>query len=141
MRGKPLGVAAGALARLRAAGLRPTRQRLALARLLFDGRDRHVSAESLHAEALALGVKLSLATVYNNLHQFTHGGLLKEVVVDATRTYFDTNTSGHHHFFDESDGRLEDIPLDRVAIERLPAPPVGRRITGIDVVIRVRRSR
>jgi Fur family transcriptional regulator, iron response regulator len=128
------------LARLRAAGLRPTRQRLALAKLLFDGRDRHVSAEALHAEAVAAGVKLSLATVYNSLHQFTHAGLLKEVVVDAARTYFDTNVGPHHHFFDEADGRLADIPVDQVSLGRLPAPPAGREIAGVDVVIRIRRA-
>ena len=129
------------LNRLRAAGLRPTRQRLALAKLLFDGRDRHVTAETLHAEAIAAGVKLSLATVYNSLHQFTTAGLLKEVVVDASRTYFDTNTGQHHHFFDEADGRLADIPVDQVLIGRLPTPPAGREIAGVDVVIRIRRAR
>ena len=129
------------LTRLRSAGLRPTRQRLALAKLLFDGRDRHVTAETLHAEAIAAGVKLSLATVYNSLHQFTTAGLLKEVVVDASRTYFDTNTGQHHHFFDEADGRLADIPVDQVTIGRLPTPPAGREIAGVDVVIRIRRAR
>ena len=129
------------LTRLRNAGLRPTRQRLALAKLLFDGRDRHVTAETLHAEAIAAGVKLSLATVYNSLHQFTAAGLLKEVVVDAARTYFDTNTAQHHHFFDEADGRLADIPVDQVTIGRLPTPPAGREIAGVDVVIRIRRAR
>jgi Fur family iron response transcriptional regulator len=129
------------LTRLRTAGLRPTRQRLALAKLLFDGRDRHVTAETLHAEAVAAGVKLSLATVYNSLHQFTTVGLLKEVVVDASRTYFDTNTGQHHHFFDEADGRLADIPVDQVSIGRLPTPPAGREISGVDVVIRIRRAR
>jgi len=129
------------LIRLRDAGLRPTRQRLALAKLLLDGRERHVTAEMLHAEALASGVKLSLATVYNSLHQFTAAGLLKEVVVDASRTYFDTNTGQHHHFFDEADGRLADIPVDQVSIGRLPTPPAGREIAGVDVVIRIRRAR
>jgi Fur family iron response transcriptional regulator len=129
------------LVRLRAVGLRPTRQRVALARLLFDGRSRHVSAEGLHAEALAAGAKLSLATVYNSLHQFTAAGLLKEVVIDAARTYFDTNVAAHHHFFDEADGRLADIPIDQVNIDRLPMPPAGREIAGVEVVVRLRRSR
>lgn len=129
------------LQRLRAAGLRPTRQRVALARLLLDGRSRHVSAEGLHAEALQAGAKLSLATVYNSLHQFTAVGLLKEVVVDAARTYFDTNVDAHHHFFDEADGCLLDIPIDQVRIGALPTPPTGREIAGVEVVIRVRRAR
>src|SRR5579871_2144950 len=98
------------LERLRGAGLRPTRQRLALARLLYDGRDRHVAAEELHAEALAAKVRVSLATVYNTLHQFTEAGLLREIVVAGGRSYFDTNISEHHHFFFEDSGRLEDIP-------------------------------
>ena len=127
------------LAILRSAGLRPTRQRLALARLLFDGRHRHVTAEALHAEATRAGAKLSLATVYNSLHQFTHAGLVKEVVVDAMRTYFDTNVAAHHHFFDEADGRLADIPIDQVSLGRLPVPPAGREIARVEVVIRVRK--
>ncbi len=98
------------LERLRAAGLRPTRQRLALARLLFDGGDRHVTAEILHGEALDAAIRVSLATVYNTLHQFTAAGLLLEIVVDSQRSYFDTNISDHHHFFFESSGRLDDIP-------------------------------
>src|SRR5687768_2713764 len=90
-------------ARLKAAGLRPTRQRLALAKLLFGPRDRHVSAEELHGEALSAGVPMSLATVYNTLHQFTGAGLLRELAVDGARTYFDTNIGNHHHFYCEED--------------------------------------
>src|SRR5688572_8837879 len=94
--------------RLRGAGLRPTRQRLALAKLLFDGGDRHVTAEKLHGEALGANIRVSLATVYNTLHQFTDAGLLREIAVDASCSYFDTNISSHHHFFHEASGRLED---------------------------------
>src|SRR4051795_9848389 len=113
---------------LRAVGLRPTRQRVALARLLFGSGDRHVTAEHLHSEALAASIAVSLATVYNTLHQFTSAGLLREVVVEPGRSYFDTNTSDHHHFFIESNGHLEDIPGDSVALARLPDPPKGTRI-------------
>ena len=91
--------------RLRTAGLRPTRQRVELAGLLFKGRDRHVTAESLHDEVASAGMKVSLATVYNTLHQFTEAGLLRQVVVDAARGYFDTNTGDHQHFFLEEEGR------------------------------------
>ncbi|MDP6704841.1 MAG: Fur family transcriptional regulator [Alphaproteobacteria bacterium] len=129
---------AEALHRLRGAGLRPTRQRLALARLLFEGGDRHVSAEVLHGEAMAADIRVSLATVYNTLHQFTEAGLLREVVVDSQRTYFDTNTSEHHHFFDESTGRLEDIAGADIVLEGLPAAPAGAEIARVDVVVRVR---
>ena len=127
-----------ALERLRAAGLWPTRQRLALTRLLFSDGDRHVTAESLHREAKANRVQVSLATVYNTLHQFTEAELLREVVVDSTRSYFDTNTSHHHHFFCEESQRLMDIPGDAMRVENLPAPPDGTVVNRIDVVIRVR---
>lgn len=129
---------ARALDRLRAAGLRPTRQRLALARLLFDRGDRHVTAEQLHAEALGAKVRVSLATVYNTLHQFTALGMLREVVVEPARSYFDTNTADHHHFFHEQTGQLADIPGDQVQLSRLPAAPAGTRVARVDVIVRVR---
>lgn len=126
--------------RLRRAGLRTTRQRLALAKLLFDGEDRHVSAEILHGEARAEGVRVSLATVYNSLHQFTKAGLLREITVDSHRTYFDTNTRDHHHFFNEDQGTLMDIPDHLVALSRLPEPPRGTVIKSVGVVIRVAKE-
>ena len=126
-------------ARLRAAGLRPTRQRVALARLLFGAGSRHVTAESLHAEVRATRMSVSLATVYNALNQFRDAGLLREVVVAPGRSYFDTNTGHHHHFFVEPDGELRDFPADDVLVAGLPAPPEGTRIDRVDVVVRVRR--
>jgi Fur family iron response transcriptional regulator len=126
-----------ALDRLQAAGLRPTRQRLDLARLLFEGHDRHVTAEQLHGEALAANLPVSLATVYNTLNQFTAAGLLHEVVVEAGKSYFDTNISDHHHFFMENTGRLEDIPADAIVVENLPEPPPGTRVARVDVIIRL----
>jgi Fur family transcriptional regulator, iron response regulator len=128
---------AQALERLRRVGLRPTRQRLALAKLLFEQGDRHVTAEQLHEEAGAVKVRVSLATVYNSLHQFTQLGLLREVVVEPGRSYFDTNTSDHHHFFFEDEARLVDIPGDRVEVVRLPAPPAGTTLRRVDVILRV----
>lgn len=125
------------LDRLRAAGLRPTRQRLALAKLLFDRGDRHVTAEMLHAEALGSNIRVSLATVYNALHQFTAADLLREIVVDASRCYFDTNTSDHHHFFYELGGRLIDIPPGQIDICALPSPPAGTVVQRVDVVVRI----
>jgi len=132
--------ASDVVARLRAAGLRPTRQRVALARLLFDGGDRHLTAEHLHGEALACTIPVSLATVYNTLHQFTAAGLLREVVVEPGRSYFDTNTDDHHHFFCESTGQLQDIPGELVMVGQLPAPPDGAEIRRVDVIIRIRRE-
>jgi len=131
----------GLIERLKAVGLRPTRQRLALARLLQDGGDRHLSAEQLHEEALAAKVRVSLATVYNALHQFTAAGLLREVVVEPGRSYFDTNVEDHHHFYFEDSGRLEDIPGDQVSLANLPEPPKGSRLSRVDVIIRVSETR
>jgi len=132
---------ANALELLRTAKLRPTRQRLALARLLFDKGDRHVTAEQLHGEAQAAVVRVSLATVYNTLHQFIAAGLLREVVVDPGRSYFDTNVSNHHHFFFEETGRLQDIPSSDVGVVQLPSPPPGTAIRRVDVIIRVASDR
>jgi Fur family transcriptional regulator, iron response regulator len=132
---------ATALDLLRAARLRPTRQRLALARLLFESGDRHVTAEQLHGEATAAAVAVSLATVYNTLHQFVAAGLLREVVVEPGRSYFDNNVSDHHHFFFEETGQLVDIPSDHVAVTDLPVPPDGTTIRRVDVVIRLERAR
>lgn len=120
---------------LHRAGLRPTRQRLALARLLFDGRDRHITAEQLHGEAVSQRVSVSLATVYNTLHQFTAAGLLREVVVDPGRSYFDTNISDHHHFYNEKTGDLQDIA--ELVVANLPDPPQGAKIARVDVVVRL----
>ncbi len=125
------------LKRLRSAGLRPTRQRMALAKLLFEGRDKHVTAEILHAAAQAASIRVSLATVYNTLHQFTTAGLLREIVVDSQRSYFDTNISDHHHFFFEDSNRLDDIPGDEVVVSAMPAPPPGTTVKRVDIVVRV----
>jgi Fur family iron response transcriptional regulator len=125
--------------KLRRAGLRPTKQRLALAGLLFKDNDRHATAEQLHEEAVAAGVTVSLATVYNTMHQFTEAGLLREVTVDGTRTYFDTNTGRHHHFYCEDDGTLLDIDGDAIEVGKLPAAPHGAKIERVDVIVRLKR--
>lgn len=125
---------------LRMVGLRPTRQRTSLGSLLFDGRDKHVTAEILHEQAVAAGVKVSLATVYNTLHQFIGAGLLREVAVDGAKSYFDTNTRDHHHFFVEGESRLFDIDDGSISVNGIPTPPEGHEITHVDVVIRLRRK-
>lgn len=127
---------------LAGAGLRPTRQRVALAALLVgDGQHRHVTAESLFAAASTAGEKVSLATVYNTLRAFCDAGLMQEVMVDGSKSYFDTNTCDHPHFFWEDDGRLTDAPSDRVKISALPDAPDGTEIAKVDVVIRLRKAR
>ena len=126
--------------RLRLAGLRPTRQRLSLAKLLFDGGDRHLTAEQLHVLAIESRIPVSLATVYNTLHQFTEVGLLREVVIEAGRSYFDTNVSNHHHFFFEESGQLQDIPGDQIVLPQMPAAPASTRIARIDVIVRIAKD-
>ena len=122
---------------LKAAGLRPTRQRIALAKLLFGTCNRHVTAESLLTEATQAKIQISLATVYNTLHQFTDAGLLREIVVDLNRCYFDTNMAEHYHFFYEDNNRLEDIHSDDIIISKLPPLPLGKSLKRVDIVIRV----
>lgn len=139
MRDDPV-MAAVAASKLRGAGLRPTRQRMELAAHLFAGPDRHVTAESLHDEVMRSGIRVSLATVYNTLHQFTEAGLLRQVVVDAARGYFDTNTGDHQHFFLEDEGRLIDIPGETISVAGVPAAPPGLCVDRVDVVVRVKRS-
>lgn len=122
------------------AGLRPTRQRLSLAALLVgDGHDRHATAESLFAAAQENGERVSLATVYNTLRAFCEAGLMQEVTVDGTRSYFDTRTEDHPHFFWEDTAELVDAPADELEIARLPDPPQGAEVARVDVVIRLRR--
>lgn len=121
--------------------MRPTRQRVALAELLFGDGDRHVTAETLHAEALRNGIPVSLATVYNTLHQFVEAGLLREVAIESTKTYFDTKTSDHFHFYFEKDGSLVDIDTANIKVENLPKPPEGTEITRIDVLVRLAPSK
>lgn len=127
------------VAMLRAADLRPTRQRVALARLLFANGHCHVTAEMLHADAEHGGEKVSLATVYNTLHQFRRAGLLRELAIEGGKTYFDTNTSNHSHYFLEDDGTVVDIPADAITIDGLPTPPEGTVISHVDVVVRLKR--
>ncbi len=124
--------------RLRRHGLRPTRQRIALADLLFAKGDRHLTVEELHEEAVGANVPVSLATVYNTLHQFTEAGLIRVLAVESAKTYFDTNTSDHHHFFVEGRNEILDLPVSNLTIENLPEPPEGMEIAHVDVVIRLR---
>lgn len=127
--------------KLQQAGLRPTRQRVALAELLFRQGNRHLAAEDLHSEAVGAGVPVSLATVYNTLHQFTEAGMLRILSIEGSRTYFDTNTSDHHHFFVEDEGEVLDVPVSGLAVSNIPEPPEGMEVANIDVVIRLRRKR
>jgi Fur family iron response transcriptional regulator len=122
---------------LKRAGLRPTRQRTALGALLFGSGDRHLTAEMLHMEAIQHHIPVSLATVYNTLHQFTGAGLLREVAIEGSKTYFDTNTSDHHHFYFEHDGKLMDIEGDMVSVMSVPEPPEGMQISRVDVLVRL----
>lgn len=127
-------------ARLRLAGLRPTRQRMALGWLLFAKGDRHVSAEMLYEEALRAREPLSLATVYNTLRQFSEAGLLRQVSVSGPKTFFDTNVSEHHHFYNEDDETVIDIPGSMIQVAGLPDAPAGMAIASVEVIVRLRRA-
>jgi len=126
---------------LRVARLRPTRQRMALAWILFSKGNRHVTAEMLYEEAVKAKTPMSLATIYNNLHQFTEAGLVQQIAVGGAKTFFDTNTVAHHHFFLVGEHALVDIPAAEVLLGRVPEPPPGYEITRVDVVVRLRRKR
>jgi len=129
------------LALLRGVKLRPTRQRMALGWLLFAKGDRHLTAEMLYEEANRARIAVSLATVYNTLHQFTDAGLLREVTVNGSKTYFDTNVTDHHHFFIENEHNLVDIPDTKSIVGELPQVPEGYEISRVDVVVRLRRKK
>jgi Fur family iron response transcriptional regulator len=126
--------------KLRRVGLRPTRQRVSLGWLLFAKGDRHVTAEVLYDEARRARVPVSLATVYNTLHQFTEAGLLRQLAVDGSKAYFDTNPTEHHHFFLEDEGELVDVPAEGVTVGALPEAPDGMEVAGVEVIIRLRRK-
>ncbi len=126
-------------AKLREAGLRPTRQRMQLGALLFAGGDRHVTAEKLHAEAQQKRPPISLATIYNTLNQFTTAGLLREIALQGSRAWYDTNTGPHYHFLVENEQDLLDIPTGAVGVLNLPEPPAGMEIVGADLIVRVRK--
>lgn len=128
--------------RLTAARLRPTRQRVLLGSLLWKEANacRHVSAEMLHNEAKHAGIQVSLATVYNTLHQFTEAGLLREVSVDGSKSYFDTNLGAHHHYFYEDSGEIEDICGSKINVGEIPVPAYGE-IAGVEVIVRVKGAR
>ncbi len=126
--------------KLRRVGLRPTRQRVSLGWLLFGKGDRHITAEMLFDEASRARVPVSLATVYNTLHQFTEAGLLRQLAVDGAKAYFDTNPTEHHHFFLEEEGEIVDMPTSGLSVADLPEPPPGMEVAGVEVIVRLRRK-
>jgi Fur family iron response transcriptional regulator len=126
--------------KLRRVGLRPTRQRVSLGWLLFGKGNRHITAEMLYEEATRARVPVSLATVYNTLHQFTEAGLLRQLAVDGSKSYFDTNPTEHHHFFLEDEGELVDMPHEGVMVGDLPEPPPGMEVAGVEVIVRLRKK-
>ncbi len=138
--GGDTGVGRGYEELLRSVRLRPTRQRLLLASILFSNGNRHVTAEMLYEEAAKAKYPMALATIYNNLHQFTEAGLVQQIAVDGSKAFFDTNTVAHHHFFLSGEHALVDIPTADVVLGKVPEPPEGYEIVRVDVVIRLRRK-
>lgn len=126
--------------RLRRVGLRPTRQRVSLASLIFQNGDRHLTAEDLHQEAVEAGVNVSLATVYNTLHQFTDANLLRVLALEGSKTFFDTNISDHHHFYVEGENRVMDIASGPITLSSLPEAPEGMEIAHVDVIVRLKKK-
>lgn len=126
---------------LRQAGLRPTRQRLMLGEFLFSHGGRHVTADMIYTEAVAANMSISRATVYNTLNQLTDAGLLRQIGVDGSKSFFDTNPGRHHHFFVDHEDRLLDVPAPGVGIEQLPQPLPGYEVVGVDVIVHLRRKR
>ncbi len=122
---------------LQSAGLRATPKRIAIGSLLFDGMDRHVTADDVAMLARKGGVRVSLATVYNTLNQFVAAGLMKRITLDTDRTYFDTNVTDHHHLFFEQNGVLHDIPGDTIKVEGLPPIPSGAKVRSVEVIVRM----
>jgi Fur family iron response transcriptional regulator len=107
--------------------------------LVGDGQNRHVTAESLFEMSGCSGEKVSLATVYNTLRAFCEAGLMQEVVVDGSKSYFDTRMDDHPHFYWEDSAELTDAPADQLEIARLPELPAGAELSRVDVVIRLKR--
>jgi Fur family iron response transcriptional regulator len=125
------------LSRLQQSSLRPTPKRVAIGALLFDGGDRHVTADDVAALARNAGVRVSLATVYNTLNQFVAAGLMKRITLDGDRTWFDTNVSDHHHLYFEDAGLLQDVPGDSVRVDGLPGLPEGAQVRSVEVIVRL----
>ena len=119
---------------LRNSSLRPTKQRIMIGNLLFNDTDKHVTAESLYRELTASEQKISLATVYNTLHDFCEKKLLKKVTIDTEKVYFDTNTSPHHHFYSDNEKLLIDISKDKIKIQGLPKAPKGKKIKDVELI-------
>jgi Fur family transcriptional regulator, iron response regulator len=131
----------GVIASLRRAGLRPTRQRVSLGWLLFGQGHRHVTADELYGEAMKARIPLSPATVYNTLRQFTQAGLLRELAIDGSKSHFDTNTSEHHHYYLQEEGRVIDMPSEGLTVMNLPLPPPGMEIARVEVLVRLRKAK
>jgi Fur family transcriptional regulator, iron response regulator len=125
--------------RLGECGIRPTAQRVRIASLLLSS-PQHLSAEQILASLRAAGARVSKATVYNTLNLFAGRGLIRQLSVDGSRAWFDSNVEPHYHFHDLATGALIDVPVPAVEFSRLPPPPVGTEVAGIDLVIRLRKK-
>ena len=125
---------------LKEVDLRPTKQRVMLISNIFKYGNRHINADKIHKEILYIGEKISLATVYNTLNHLTDAGLLRQVKVNANQNYFDTNTQAHHHFFDQSNQSLIDIPYNEIKLKEIPKPPSNKKITDVEIIISIKNK-
>ena len=125
--------------RLTQCGIRPTAQRVRIASMLLSS-PQHLSAEQILAGLRASGSRISKATVYNTLNLFAARGLIRQLSVDGSRAWFDSNVDAHYHFHDVDSGALIDVPVPAVEFSKLPPPPPGTEVAGIDLIIRLRRK-
>ena len=133
----PLSAYSIALKKIEQSGIRPTKQRRILAKILFEKGDRHISAENLFDEVKKEDRKISMATIYNTLKQFTSLGLIREIVVDQNKSLYCTNNKSHYHLYIEDEGKIHDIPTENINLD-IPSIPACLTLHSIDVIVRVR---
>ena len=125
--------------RLRSSGLRPTKQRLIICKVLFDRKDTfHFTIDDLKKKIeKSTKSKVSLATVYNTVHAFENNGYLKEISLQGNKTFFDTNSKSHHHFYDQDTGNLVDIKNEDISLNKMPTAPKGKIINGLEITVSI----
>ena len=133
----PMNIYHQAMKKIESSGIRPTKQRRVLAKILFEKGNRHLSADELFHDVKKEDRKISMATVYNTLKQFTSLGLVREVVVDQNKSLYCTNHKSHYHLYIEDEGKIVDIPTKNIDLN-IPSIPACLQLHNIDVIVRIR---